>query len=177
MQFVTIIVLCIVAAVVYGVIHDQITARICIEYFTIGHPPVFNTSDPTLLGLGWGVIATWWVGAILGVPLAMSARLGKRPTMSAVQLVRPLTLMLIITGALATAAGAVGHFAAARGWVMLLEPLATTVPRDRHTPFITDLWAHLASYFGGFLGGINLCLYVWHRRGSIPLAENGDRNT
>ena len=50
---------CVVASVIYGVIHDQITARICVEYFTIGHPPVFGTDSPTLLGLGWGVIATW----------------------------------------------------------------------------------------------------------------------
>jgi hypothetical protein len=70
-RFVSIILLCIVAAVIYGVVHDQITARICVEYFTIGHPPVFGTDDPTLLGLGWGVIATWWVGLILGFPLAL----------------------------------------------------------------------------------------------------------
>ena len=66
MQFMAIVVLCIVSSVVYGIVHDQITARICVEYFTIGHPPVFETDDPTLLGLGWGVIATWWVGAGLG---------------------------------------------------------------------------------------------------------------
>ena len=30
------ILLCTTAAAVYGVVHDQITARLCIEYFTIG---------------------------------------------------------------------------------------------------------------------------------------------
>jgi hypothetical protein len=54
-----IIVLCIVAAMVYGILHDQVTARVCVEYFTIGHPPIFHTDDPTLLAFGWGVIATW----------------------------------------------------------------------------------------------------------------------
>jgi hypothetical protein len=54
-----IILLCIVAAIVYGILHDQVTARVCVEYFTIGHPPIFHTDDPTLLALGWGVIATW----------------------------------------------------------------------------------------------------------------------
>jgi len=34
---------CILAAVFYGILHDQITARICVEYFTIGHPIVFGT--------------------------------------------------------------------------------------------------------------------------------------
>ena len=36
-----IVVLCIVAAIVYGILHDQVTARVCVEYFTIGHPPIF----------------------------------------------------------------------------------------------------------------------------------------
>jgi hypothetical protein len=56
MRFLLIIILCIASAVVYGIVHDQITARICVEYFTIGHPPVFATESPTLLGLGWGAV-------------------------------------------------------------------------------------------------------------------------
>ncbi|MBV8223051.1 MAG: hypothetical protein JO293_06785, partial [Candidatus Eremiobacteraeota bacterium] len=70
-------VLCIAAAVLYGELHDQITARVCVEYFTIGHPPLFPTDDPTLLGLGWGVVATWWVGLVLGAGLAVAARAGR----------------------------------------------------------------------------------------------------
>src|SRR3954454_21731632 len=105
MQSLLIVLLCIVAAVVYGVIHDQITARICVEYFTIGHPPVFGTDDPTLLGLGWGVIATWWVGLLLGVPLAMVSRLGSRPKFTAGLLIRPLLIMLAVVGVLAIASG------------------------------------------------------------------------
>ena len=82
MQFVSIVLMCVLAAVGYGIVHDQVTARVCVEYFTIGHPPVFGTDDPTLLGIGWGIIATWWVGVLLGIPLAMVARLGSRPKRS-----------------------------------------------------------------------------------------------
>jgi hypothetical protein len=46
------------AAIVYGIGHDQVTAHLCVEYFTIGHPPIFPTASPFLLALGWGVIAT-----------------------------------------------------------------------------------------------------------------------
>jgi hypothetical protein len=74
MQALGIVLVSILAAVVYGIVHDQVTARVCVEYFTIGHPPVFHTDDPTLLGIGWGIIATWWVGAMLGAPLAIVAR-------------------------------------------------------------------------------------------------------
>src|SRR4051812_1038027 len=95
MKTLAIVALCVCLAVAYGIIHDQITARICVEYFTIGHPPVFNTSSPTLLGLGWGVIATWWVGLILGVPLALVSRLGPWPKKTVTSLIRPMLKLLM----------------------------------------------------------------------------------
>src|SRR3954463_4822555 len=101
MQVIAIVFLCMAAAVIYGILHDQVTARICVEYFTIGHPPVFGTDDPTLLRLGWGVIATWWVGLILGVLLAVASRAGPWPKRSAAHLLRPLIIMLSVVGAFA----------------------------------------------------------------------------
>lgn len=68
-----IVLLCIVSAVVYGILHDQVTARVCVEYFTIGHPQVFQTESPTLLALGWGIIATWWSGLLVGIALAFTS--------------------------------------------------------------------------------------------------------
>ena len=68
MESLKIIALCIFSAVLYGILHDQVTARVCVEYFTIGHPPVFATESPTLLAIGWGIIATWWGRAVLGHP-------------------------------------------------------------------------------------------------------------
>src|ERR1700722_16293989 len=53
-------------AVVYGIIHDQITVRLCVEYFSLAHPPLFPVSSPTLLGLCWGLAATVGVGLVLG---------------------------------------------------------------------------------------------------------------
>jgi hypothetical protein len=90
MQWFLIILLSIFASIVYGILHDQITARICVEYFTIGHAPIFGTDHPTLLGIGWGIFATWWVGLFLGIPLAAFARIGKRPKRTARSLVRPI---------------------------------------------------------------------------------------
>src|SRR4051812_49332002 len=98
METIKILALSILAAVIYGILHDQITARLCVEYFTVGYPPVFDTDDPTLLALGWGVIATWWVGAIMGVFLVLVARLGSRPKMAARDLVVPIILMMATVG-------------------------------------------------------------------------------
>jgi hypothetical protein len=48
MESLKIILACIAAAAFYGIVHDQFTARICIEYVTVFHPPVFATQSPTL---------------------------------------------------------------------------------------------------------------------------------
>jgi hypothetical protein len=75
--------------------------------------------------------------------------------------------MLAVVGALAATAGIIGHAQAVHGRVWLTGPLASAVPADRHVAFLTDLWVHLASYLGGFLGGILLCVYALVRRARI----------
>jgi hypothetical protein len=79
MQAVRIVLATLATTLLYGVAHDQITARISIEYFTVGHQRLFAHDSPTLHGLAWGVIATWWVGIALGAALALCARAGSRP--------------------------------------------------------------------------------------------------
>jgi hypothetical protein len=163
-QSLGIVLMCVVAAVCYGIAHDQVTARVCVEYFTVGHPPVFDTDDPTLLGLGWGVIATWWVGLFLGVPLAVVARAGSRPRRTVRSLVRPVVWLLVVTGACALAAGVAGWLLARNGAVVLVGPIAERLPADRHVPFLADLWAHSASYLVGVVGGIVVLVRVWRSR-------------
>jgi hypothetical protein len=172
MAFVRIVLLNVLAAVIYGMIHDQITARVCVEYFTIGHPPVFPTENPTLLGIGWGIVATWWVGLLLGVPLAISAQLGSRPKRSAGSLIAPLVRLLIVTATCAVLAGLLGYALARSRVIFLVGPLAGAVPTDRHDLFLADLWAHSASYLIGALGGIVLMIQVWRsRRLSVAIGD------
>lgn len=163
--------MCVVAAVCYGIVHDQVTARVCVEYFTVGHPPVFATDDPTLLGIGWGVIATWWVGLLLGVPLAIVARAGSRPRRSVGSLVRPVAYLLAAMAVCALAAGVIGWMLASRGAVFFVGPIARAVPAERHVPFLADLWAHSASYLIGLVGGIGVIVLVWRSRGRTVAAE------
>jgi len=160
-----IILLSTIAAVAYGILHDQVTARICVEYFTIGHAPIFGTDDPTLLGIGWGILATWWVGLFLGVPLAVVARAGKRPPRSAASLVRPIAALMLVSALGAALAGLVGWQLASRGVVRLMGPLAEEVPADRHVAFLIDGFAHTASYGFGFVGGLVVMAIVWRSRG------------
>ncbi len=167
-----IVLMAIVAAITYGVVHDQVTARVCVEYFTIGHPPLFDTTNPTLLGLGWGIVATWWVGLILGVPLALVARVGSWPKTQPAALWKPIGVLLGCMGVCALIAGSVGYAAAQGGGVFLVGPLETKVPIERHHLFIADAWAHVASYLSGFVGGVVVLVVVarsrWKASRAIP---------
>ncbi len=168
MQAIAVIALCIAASVVYGILHDQVTARVCVEYFTIGHPPIFDTESPTLLAFGWGIIATWWVGLGLGIPLAIAARAGARPKRGAPSIVRPIAMLLLVMAACALLAGTAGFLLAQSGAVYLMEPMASLIPRERHARFLADLWAHSASYLVGFVGGIAVIVQVWRSRRGMP---------
>lgn len=177
MQPLKIVLMSVTAAVFYGITHDQVTARVCVEYFTIGHPPVFGTGDPTLLGIGWGVIATWWVGLLLGVPLAVVARAGSRPKRSVGSLIRPVLGLLAVMAVSASAAGVTGWLLARSGAVFLVGPIARELPPDRHVPFLADLWAHSASYIVGLVGGVVVLTLVWRARGravAAPVSEGAN---
>jgi hypothetical protein len=152
-----IVLLAVGAACFYGVLHDLVTTHICLEYFTIAHPPIFGgTHDPLLLALGWGVIATWWVGLPLGVLLAAAARLGRWPKRTARHLVRPVAILLGVMAFSALAAGIMGYVSVREMGEGGLEARLNA-----------DLWAHSASYVSGFCGGLCLAgLTVW-RRGKL----------
>lgn len=167
MQFTSIIGLSILAAITYGVIHDQITARICIEYFTIGHARLINSNSPAVLGLFWGVVATWWVGLPLGLGLAIAARSGRRPKLGARDLVPPLLRLMMVMFSVATLAGMIGFFTSKAGVFQLIEPLARKIPLEHHVAFLTCGWAHSASYLTGLVGGVVLWIITWRRRAAL----------
>ncbi len=160
-----IISLCILAAIVYGIIHDQITVRICLEYFTVFHPPILNdTHNPTLLGFGWGIIATWWVGFFLGLPLSICATVGDMPRIGVRQFVKPLVVTLTLLGFLAAVSGLTGYLLVRQGVYILPESDAEFLPPEHIHAFVADMFTHLASYLFGALLGILLCVWTLRTR-------------
>jgi len=171
MEFIKIVILGVVAACVYGIAQDQVTARVCLEYFTIGHPPIFGTDSPTLLAFGWGVIATWWVGLPLGLLVGLASRVGGWPRLTWRGLLRPVAVVLSVMGLVALLAGLAGYFFGRANGVWLLEPLASRVPGEKHVLFLADMWAHNAAYGAGFLGGVGLCIWRIVARGQRAVAQ------
>ena len=159
MEFLKIIFLCILAAICYGIVHDQITARVCVEYFTIGHPPVFHTESPTLLGLGWGVMSRHGgVRFFLGVPcaLALVAQVGNRSKLTARAIAPSIFKLLCVMGAMALSAGITGYILFSRGTIAMPRYIELAIPSPHirvHASWQTG-GRIPTSYAVGFSGGI-----------------------
>lgn len=169
MKKLQIVLLCILAACSYGVIHDQITARLCIEYSTLAHPPLFHTTSTTLLALCWGIAATAGIGAALGVVLAMVSQSDSREPYPISRLARSILLLLAIMAASAFLAGVVGYGLSHSGFVAIPSGLARVLRRQQHDRFMAVWFAHGTSYLIGLVGGALLCLNIWRARGKPPV--------
>jgi hypothetical protein len=156
------------AAIGYGILHDLVTAHLCVEYFTIAHPPVFPTESPILLALGWGVIATWWVGLALGIGLASAARFGHLPKMGLAEVRRPIVILLLVSAAAASVAGAIGALLVSSGVTPMIGEWAVMIPSERHVAFSAAAWAHGASYGVGGLGDLVVIIRTFRGRVKMP---------
>ena len=157
-----IIALCVGSGVLYGICQDQITARICVEYFTVGHPPILGgITDPTLLAFSWGIIATWWVGLILGIPAAFLARAGARPKLGWRNLRWPIAILFVVVGIMAAVAGLGGYVTG--GLNDYYHPQGVRASAE----FQADAAAHSAAYATGFVGGVFVWGWIWWRRGQM----------
>lgn len=156
------------AAVAYGILHDQVTAHVCVEYFTIAHPPVFPTESPFWLAIGWGIIATWWVGLPLGIALALAARIGSPPKLALSNVRRRIVGLMVVSGISAVIAGCIGVGLRVAG-IDTVSGWGRTIPADRLTLFAFDAWAHSASYLCGALGGLVVIILTIRQRLKPPL--------
>ncbi len=155
--------LCVLASVLFGVVFDLISCRICLEYFTVHHPPIFPTEDPILLGLAWGVFATWWMGALLGGVLAAACLLGPAPPLPARRLVRPVALGL---GAVFAAAVLVWLLIYAIGtWgPMWADPSRKEPVPDLDRRLMSSALAHGFAYNASALFGLGLAIWCVRTR-------------
>lgn len=169
--FLNIVAICLLGAIGYGLVHDQITARVCPEYFTLGHStPTFVPRNPTALGLFWGVAATWWVGLLIGVPLACAARLGKLPRVAPSYLVPAVGRLLLSMFGIAIAGLILTLFLGTAKLipVSFFKLVPFGVPDERKVGFVADGVAHNLSYGVGFFGGISLWIQTLFRRRLQP---------
>ena len=158
MEAIKIVLFCVLAAISYGIVHDQVTAHLCVEYFTIAHPTVFPTQSPFLLALGW------WVGLPLGLAAAAAARIGTQRRLALTDL-RPMIFWLLAVMAMsALIAGATSAYLVASGRMSVPGGWGPYIPEGKWVAFSADAWSHLASYAVGLLGGLFVIGHIVLRR-------------
>jgi hypothetical protein len=163
------------AAICYGILHDQVTAHACVEYFTIAHPPVFDTESPFLLAIGWGILATWWVGLPFGVLLAIAARVGSARKLGLTDLRCPILRIMAFSALAALLSGSFGALLVARGVLDVPGGWANFIPTEKHVAFSFDAWAHAATYASAlFFGTFLVARVAWVRFRLSRIAAAGD---
>jgi hypothetical protein len=152
--------ICVVCSVAYGVCHDLVTAHICVEYFTVGHPPIFGgLKDPISLAFSWVIMATWWVGILLGLPAALLARIGSRPKLNWRDLRLPIAVLILVAGVLAVISGLIGD--AFAGFNAYYFPSQRIQDQPRYVAVAN---AHGAAYAAGIIGGLLILAWIWWKR-------------
>jgi hypothetical protein len=164
-----IILFSVAAAITYGVLHDQVTARLCIEYFTVAHPPIFPFTSPTLIALCWGITATVFIGLVLGLLLALVAHSGSQPALPASRLYAPVARLLVVMALAASTSGVCGFLLAQHGTISIPDDFAEMIPAVRHHEFMAVWFAHCASYLVGLSGSAFLVFRLWRSRGRAAI--------
>ncbi len=172
----------IAAACIYGIVNDQVSARVCPEYFSKGFHrknvidkfpdgwlknTLLTTNSPTKLGLLWGVIGTWWMGAGLSVPVMASARIGSWPKMSMKELIKPTGIALGVMGLCSLIEGLRGYRLAASGLInrsSFAAYVTAGVPNDSMNVFLADVYAHNAAYASGVCAALGLTCWIGYKR-------------
>ena len=174
-----VLLLCVGGAVGYGIVHDQITARLCIEYFTVAHPPLpwLHSTSPTVVGLAWGFAATFPVGLALGFPLALASQLpqGLAPVPLG-RIAKSIAILLCVMAAAAFLSGVIGFELSRCGRIDTWDCWSDEIPVSQHHRFVAVWFAHNASYLFGLLGGVLLIFTTWNQRGRPVIMEVFPRN-
>lgn len=168
---------CVIAAMIYGVSNDLLTSTISWEYFCYGKglwPEVIHDlpPDPLKLRLAASVVglkATWTAGLIIGVAMLIANNPSRRwPQLKMTRMLRMLLLIALVAVICAAALATFGYLT---GFARFSEDFSQMLARDQIRPrrFIAVFGIHLGGYIGGLLGLVLaiLRIAVLRRRGSF----------
>jgi hypothetical protein len=165
----------------YGMLQDQVSARLCPEYFTKLHPPVPGVTDPTLLGIAWGFLGAWWGGAALGYAAGIAATIGTRPPLQVRELVRPMLVLMTVVATVTAVTGVNVAVHAELFGVSMDSNSAELVPPERRRAALVVACYHFSAYATAILGSIVLTVWISLERkrrelSRRELATAGDDN-
>lgn len=167
--FFTALIFGILFAVLFGVVFDQFSVRNSPAYFTIGHPStprwlIDPYPDLTRLGLYWGIVATWWMGAALGLIHGLFLVLFDRKVSRSGLLLRHVYLVCFM-GLLVLAAWQFGPdlagAAGLRAQELIPAAMLTQLEDWQIAPFFQNALMHYVAYGGAGLAAIFLLGYAF----------------
>lgn len=135
------------------------------EYLTLTHPPLFPTTNATLLALAWGIAGTWWIGAAFGFVLASITESRETVSVPLATVALRVFLLIAVVGACALAAGLLGYKLATHEMVQLPLRVRDTIPVGAQKSFAAVWAAHITSYLVAFVGGALLIVGLWREHG------------
>jgi hypothetical protein len=144
--------------------HDQVTARLCIEYFT--SPAAMNhqmllyklglykkyKNNPTVIAFVFGTLCTWYVGSIGGSVLCLWNSLVLKKDFDLIRVTQQLGLIGIITSSASALAYITGYVF---GTKIFGSFNGVPLEQSKHAKFQGVALSHLAAYTTGiacFLG-------------------------
>jgi hypothetical protein len=170
-----IVALCVVSLTLYGLVQDQLCARLAPDYFRIAYPTIEGASGPALLGLLWGFVGWWWVGLVTGLAAALTATLGRRPQLTARELAPAVGCLLLGVAFVALVCGSAAHY---NGRVTGVRfDWAEGLTAERLLLLFTVACARFGAYAAAAAGGVVLCVWVAWRRRTKALSDACGRAT
>jgi hypothetical protein len=153
--FAAFVFLSVLAAGLFGIVHDQISYTVSHEYFTKFKFIQFRLLDadvPERVRAGWvGFLASWWMGIPLGLFAGAAGFVQRTPSQMRRALLWSLPLLIAFTLSVAIAGLVYGvfqtqsiDFANYRGWYL---PVGLEQPRR----FLCAGYMHNSAYLGGVL--------------------------
>lgn len=162
----------IVIACLFGIIHDHITYTISPEYYTKFKFSQFGLDSSPVIGNErhlvtlTGIIATWWVGAILGVVFSFTSLVLKTWKIMLKICLKAIGLTIGITALFSFSGYLCGKFI-----LLKSEALTNIYDMKDFDAFIKVGAIHTASYIGGFAGMMIGAIYIV-QKGKLFLLQN-----
>lgn len=182
MEFGGAVLISIATAVTYGILNDCITSSICLQYFTRGFQRKMSETwpnnwcrdwaqdetSPLKVALVWGVLATWWLGAGLGIAIGAAA---EAKHFDPVDLIKPAIWAIFFMLACSVGAGIKAYFDikakgpsyTARHISDLNGEFPYAIDQNQLGRYEIVMHMHNMAYLAGVLAGFGMMIYVLFR--------------
>jgi hypothetical protein len=155
-------------ACLLGICLDLVTANVAVEYFSVHHPQILPTENPWALALLWGVVASWWFGAVAGVIVASINHRRQQP----------LEAIIILKW---TAIACVALWMIMVSILVTIMAISSTIPiEQRRASFESDrrlvavAMAHQYEYVLGTIAMLVIAVMTWRSKPQRRCMEKSD---